>query len=148
MAKKFNFKLDPVLKIRSFKVKEAKEDLGKTMSKRVKAEMEMESKRDYLNNLMQSKAGKIVASELQTQWNHNAFVEQEISQLGDEREKLLIIEDKKRIILEKAMKNEKVITKLRERRKIDHDDLMQKEETKEMDEIGQNIKRANRNIKK
>jgi flagellar protein FliJ len=141
MAKKFNFRLDPVLKVRSYKVKEAKEDLGKTVSERVKAELEIESKQEYLNNFMQSQKGKISALDLQAHWNHKAYVEGEISNLSEERSNLLMQEDKKRTILEKAMVKEKVISKLKERRKFEYEDTINKEEVKEMDEITRNMNR-------
>ncbi len=146
MAKKFIFKLDPVLKIRSYKVKEAKEDLGKTVSQRVRAELEMESKNDYLMKFMESKTGKLNALDLQAHWNHKAYVEDEINNLGKERRELLKIEDKKRTKLENAMMNEKVISNLKERRITEYNASLQKEETIEMDEIGRNMTRLNRDV--
>lgn len=148
MAKKFNFKLDPVLKLRNYRVKEAKEDLGKTVSKRVNTETEITEKRDYLDSFIKSKKGRQSASDLQNQWNHKEFIEEQIKDLSKQREELLKIEDKKRIVLENAMKNEKVIVKLKEKRKSDYQESIQKEETKELDEIGRNMRRFNKEIKK
>lgn len=148
MAKKFNFKLDPVLKLRTYRVKEAKEDLGKTVSKRVSTETEIQNKRDYLDTFIKSKKGRQAASELQNQWNHKEFVENQIEKLNREREELLKLEDKKRIVLENAMKKEKAIEKLKEKRKSDYHESIYKEETKELDEIGRNMKRFNKEIKK
>jgi len=148
MAKKFNFKLDPVLKIRSYKVKEAKEDLGKTVSDRVKAELEIENRQQYLNDYVQSKIGKLNAAELQTHWNHKGYIEDEINNLSEERQKLIIIEEKKRVKLDTAMQKEKVISKLKERRKTEYTDTLNKEETKEMDEIARNMNRLNKNNNK
>jgi len=144
MAKKFNFKLDPVLRIRNYKVKEAKEDLGKTISERVKAELEIENRQKYLNDFLKSKTGKISAAELQTQWNHKGFIEGEINDLGEERQKLITLEERKRLKLDVAMQKEKVITKLKEKRKTEYEDEINKEEVKEMDEIARNMDRMNK----
>jgi flagellar FliJ protein len=144
MAKKFNFKLDPVLKVRTYKVKEAKEDLGKTISERVKAELEIENRQNYLSNFLKSTTGKISAAELQTQWNHKGFIEGEINDLSEERQKLITIEEKKRIKLDIAMQKEKVITKLKEKRKTEYVEHINKEEVKEMDEIARNMDRMNK----
>jgi hypothetical protein len=68
-------------------VKEAKEDLGKTISERVKAELEIENRQKYLSDFLKSTTGKISAAELQTHWNHKGFIEGEIDDLSEERAK-------------------------------------------------------------
>jgi flagellar FliJ protein len=136
MAKKFIFRLDPLLKLRNFKVKEAKEDLGKAVKIRLEKEKELNEMNNYFHSLLKTRKGLSSAAELQTQWHHKNYIEGELVTLETEGKKLLEIESVKRQLLTKAMKEEKVLEKLKERKELIYKEEIGKEETKELDEIG------------
>ena len=138
MAKKFNFRLEPILKLRQFRVKEAEEALLQVVSLRIAKENQIEDKNQYLNNLLKSKISSSSASELQAKWNHKNFIEDEINFLQNEKKQLLEIEFVKRNMLTEVKKEEKILDKLKEKKKEFHSNELKQEETKILDEIGQN----------
>lgn len=135
MAKKFTFRLEPLLNLRSHKVKEAKEELVKVVNKRTSKESEISEQNEYFNGLMKSKKGKIPVAELQADYHHKSFVKDEIGKLENQKEQLLEIEEVKRLRLTEAMKDEKILQKLKEKQKQYHAEEVEKESVKQMDEI-------------
>ena len=135
MAKRFQFRLDPLLSIKSFKVKEAKENLIQIVGLRVRKEEEIEQHLNYYSSLFKSKNGTISAHELQTLFFHKIFVDDNIKKLGKEKQQLLEIEELKRKTLTEAMKDEKILEKLKEKKIITYNQELNKEETKTLDEI-------------
>jgi flagellar protein FliJ len=136
MAKRFQFRLDPLLNIKTFKAKEAKENLLQIMGFRIKKEEEIEQHLDYYSSLLKSRKGNNIASDLQTIFYHKVYVEGQIKKLGKEKDELIEIEELKRNVLIQAMKEEKILDKLREKKMITHNQELIKEENKVLDEIG------------
>jgi flagellar protein FliJ len=135
MAKRFQFRLDPLLNIKSFKVKEAQENLLQIMGSRLRKEEEIEQHNIYYNSLFKSNKRNNIASDLQTLFYHKVFVEDKIKILGNEKEQLSEIEKLKRNLLSEAMKEEKILEKLKEKKMLIHNSDMLKEENKVLDEI-------------
>lgn len=144
MAKKFNFRLDKVLNLKSQKVQELKEALNIIVVSRIAKEKEIDQKQNYLNNLLNSKKGVLPASSLQTTWSHKTFIQDTIKKLKIEREQLIEIENLRRQKLVEAMKEEKILLKLKDKKKNQHNQELSREEVKILDEIA-NIKFINNN---
>ena len=138
MAKKFSFRLDPVLKLRSHKVNQAKVELGHIVGLRTAKEKEIEEQEEYFDKLLTSEIKSTSASELQAMTSHKAFVEDEIKKLHNENEQLKELEDFRRNKLSNAMKDEKVLEKLKDKKQTIHKEELQKEETQTLDEIARN----------
>lgn len=143
MAKKFKFRLDPLLKLKSHKVEHAKEMLSEISHLRFTKEDEREKTIKYLEELMlQSKqSGNVL--QMQASAYHNAYLRSQIEKLAKEIDKLKEIENIRRMQLNKAIQEEKVLIKLREKKKINHRHEVLKEDNAFMDEIS--IVRGNKN---
>ena len=139
MAKKFNFRLDPILKIKEFEVKEAKNDLTQVFIQRQEKERMIEEHQIYRKELSKSTKGKTPAANLQTKLYHKSFIENEISKLEIEKIELLGIEKIKRDKLTEAMKEEKILTRLKQKKKNQYLYEINREETINLDEIARNV---------
>lgn len=135
MAKKFNFRLESVLKLRAEKVTQAQESLNQAIKVRVEKEKSIQNYRNYLKNLSNEKSSQIKASDLQNMSYHKQYIDSEIKKLEKEKVQVLEIENLRRTKLTKALKDEKVLEKLKERKKADYNDELRKEEAKFFDEI-------------
>ena len=138
MAKKFQFRLDPLLNLRAFKVKEAKEALGHVANLRLEKEKEIQSKLNYLDELNNTFYNSAQASDLQARTQHIRFTEAEIKKLENEKKQLMEIEKLKRSELSEKMKEEKILEKLKEKKKNLHNKDILAEEIKILDEITTN----------
>ncbi len=135
MAKKFKFRLDPLLKLKSHKVERAKEMLSEVSHLLYLKEDEHIKNLAYLDDMLRT--GKQSGNVLQMQAvaYHNSFVRSQIEKLHKEIEKLKEIENIRRMQLNKAMQEEKVLTKLREKKEHNHAQEVLKEDNAFMDEI-------------
>lgn len=138
MAKKFSFRLEPVLKLRAFRVQEAKEALSLIIGLRVKKENEIIEKDDYLNELYTKKAESAPVMEMQALWHHKVYVKEQIEKLEKEKLRLIEIETKKRQELADKMRDEKVMLKLKDKQKDAYNAELLSEENKELNEIATN----------
>ncbi len=138
MAKKFSFRLEKVLNLRTQKVDELKEELNRILVLRYQKDREIEERELYLMRLLHAKKGLIKASEGQTHYNHINYVKEEIEVLKKEKEKIIEIENISRQKLIEAMKEEKILEKLKEKKKFIHIEEIRKEEVKVLDEVAQN----------
>lgn len=146
MAKKFNFRLDPLLKLRNQKVSEAKDLLYQAVNIRIKKDDEITRQNDYLNDLKIANKSTMKLAEIQTLHYHQEYVQKNIENLNKEKEQLLEIEDLRRVKLSESMKEEKVLENLKEKKKNEHNELLKKEENVILDEIGlRKINNQNRN---
>lgn len=141
MSKKFSFRLEPVLKLRAYRVAEAKEKLAEILYLRIKKENEIKSKYEYLQKFELAKDGKSSIADIQTRIYHKIYVEGEIKKLTKDRSELLEIENLKRKELSEAMKNEKILAKLKERKFEAYKHELNIEEMKDLDEIAGRIAR-------
>jgi flagellar export protein FliJ len=136
MPKRFQFRLEPLLKLRANAVEQAKNALATALQHRIKKEEEFKAREQYFNQLLVSEQNqKQTIIEMQAHWHHRQTVQHEIRTLEREKNKLLDIEQKKRDQLAEAMKQEKTVEKLKERKKIEYQESIAKEEQIFMDEI-------------
>lgn len=144
--KKFNFKLESVLKYRGDKVTQAKDSLNQVLKIKNEKELAISDTQNTINNLINEKEkGKIKASDLQIKNNHINFLNDEIVRLNEEKKQIVEIENIRRVKLTKAMKDEKVMEKLKEKQKYEHNEIQKKEEGIMLDEIGLRISQKSKN---
>lgn len=137
MAKKFNFRLEPVLKIRTHYVELAKEALAEAVNDRVAKDNEIITQQNYRDSLLNKIIKSKKAGDLQTESNHKIYINDEIKKLSEEKKNLEEIEDFRRGKLTEVMKQEKILLKLKEKKQIIYNDEINREETKTIDEIAQ-----------
>ncbi len=135
MAKRFNFRLEPVLKLRTHKVVQAKNALKIAANLRYSKEVEIDNKENYFLKLLNPVSGYLKASELQTAHFHKTQVRDEIKILEKDKIKLIEIENMKRANLTNAMKDEKILLKLKEKQIAAYKEDIEKEEVITLDEI-------------
>ncbi|MBM2815138.1 MAG: hypothetical protein HW421_1900 [Ignavibacteria bacterium] len=137
MAKRFQFRLEPLLKLRSHKVEQAKEALHFVMAMRIAKDEMIEMQKDYLKELTAKKMESSSVAEIQAHWHHKVYIEEDIKKLIVERNQILEIESLKRDDLALVMKDEKIILKLKDKKLIAHKKEVLKEETQAFDETAQ-----------
>lgn len=146
MAKKFKFRLDSLLKLRNQKVSEAKDLLYQAVNIRLRKDEEIDRHSNYLNELKYANKSGMKLSDIQVLHYHREYVENQLEKLNHEKEQLLEIENVRRVNLTSAMKDEKVLVKLKDKRKYEHTEAVKKEENAVLDEIGlRKINNENRN---
>lgn len=134
--KKFSFRLEKVLGLKDFKEQEAKIDLGRAISEMqiIQNQIEEIAKEKHKQNKARSNTKDIYV--LQS-------IEHYINRLDLKKEELLeslakaqIIVEEKRKVLQEAMKETKVLTKLKEKKREQHkkEELLETEKT--LDDIG------------
>lgn len=135
MAKKFNFKLDTVLRLRSDKTEEAKTELQLIIRKRIEKETLIEEEYTRLANHNTTRSLHKKLEEIQAFYYHKEFINQEIKKLKMELDNLLDIESLKRIKYNEALKEEKVLLKLKEKKKSEFIAEIEHKEQLELDDI-------------
>ncbi len=136
MPKKFQFRLEALLKLRANAVEQAKNALATALQNRMKKEDELYMKEQYFSELLiLEQSQKQSVSEMQANWHHRQAVQHEIHTLEREKNKLVEVEDKKRYELAETMKQEKTVEKLKERKKTEYHEIIAKEEQVFLDEI-------------
>lgn len=135
MAKKFNFKLDTVLRLRSDKTEEAKTELQLIIRKRIEKEQLIEEEYTRLANHNTTRNEHKKLEQIQAFYYHKEFINQEIKKLKMELDNLLDIESLKRIKYNEALKEEKVLLKLKEKKKSEFIAEIEHKEQLEIDEI-------------
>jgi flagellar FliJ protein len=135
MPKKFNFKLESVLKFRTDKVSQAKDSLNQAVKIRLEKEADIRNTEMMKSQLGTVTINKIKAGDLQIKNNHIAFLETEILKLEEEKKQILEIENLRRIKLTNAMKDEKVIEKLKEKQYSNYMEEQRCNENKFLDEV-------------
>ena len=137
MAKKFIFRLESLLKLRSTAVDQAKNSLAIALNNRLMKDEEVRIKQDYFASiLVKDHTSFFLAIDLQAQWHHRQCISAEIQQLQKEVELLTEIEEIKRLELAEAMKREKIVEKLKEHKVTENKEKSAKEEQSFLDEIG------------
>ncbi|MCR4715369.1 MAG: flagellar export protein FliJ [Treponemataceae bacterium] len=133
--KRFEFSLQKVLDLREFEEKQAKNELGKAIaeSDRIKTELEYVALKRVENNK---------ACALTEDMNEMMAIERFIVRLDLRKEELLeelakaelVIEQKRQLFAE-AMKNRKVVTKLKEKKEAEYKADSLKAEESAIDDI-------------
>lgn len=144
MAKKFKFKLESVLKFRADKVNQAKDSLNQAIKLRIEKQNAIDATRDKINDMLTQGKAKVKARDLQAKENHINSLYDEILRLEEEKKQIVEIENIRRIKLTNAMKDEKVIDKLKEKQKQEHVIEQNLEESKMLDELGLRITMNNK----
>ncbi len=142
MAKKFNFRLNPVLKLRTHEVDQAKQQWGEAAKNRSDKEDIIIVKQQYYNEFVSAAVKSSKVNIIQAKFYHREFLQDEMKRLEKERVRLAEIEEMKKDYLSQSMKKEKILEKLKEKRKSIHNEEVLKEEIKVMDEIA--MKRHNK----
>lgn len=138
MAKKFSFRLDSILNLRSHKVKQEKEALQQIQSQRIKKDIEIEECKKELENSFMEKSGKFSVEILQQNYFRQEFLKENIVKLEKEKKRLLEIETQRKKILFEAQKEEKILLKLKEKKLLEYKFELDQEDSKVMDEIAIN----------
>ncbi len=145
MAKKFVFRLEKVLNLRTQKVSQEKIALSRVQSIRTMKEQEIEEQEKYNSYINTIKSEKANAAMFQALQHHKSYIREEMSKLADEVVQLKEIENLRRIRLTEAMKDKKVLEKLKERKQTVHIEDMKREETILLDEIARDRHTKNKN---
>ncbi len=135
MTKKFNFKLDTVLRLRTDKTEEAKTELQLIIRKRIEKEQLIDEQFAKLDIHNKTRKEHKKLEEIQAFYYHKEFISQEIKKLKMELDNLLDIESLKRTKYNEALKEEKVLLKLKEKKKSEFMAEVEHKEQLELDEI-------------
>ncbi|MCX7907893.1 MAG: flagellar FliJ family protein [Ignavibacteria bacterium] len=135
MAKKFIYRLESLLNLKSFKVKEIEESIQKVLYYKIQTENEINRNEEYLASLNGHKNGSFKVIEIQALNYHKDCVKEEIRELREQLSRIIEIENILRMRLVEAMKEEKVLQKLKEKEFENYKFAINKEETKLLDEI-------------
>ena len=135
MAKKFRFRLETVLKLRTEAVEEAKNLLNVALRYRYEKEKEIEELKNQKQNQLEKQMNVNQAQDFQMLKDHITSLDKQIEKKEIEKQKLIEIENARRIRLNEAMKEEKIILKLKEKKIQEHKAELLKEETNFLDEI-------------
>ena len=138
MAKKFKFKLEPILNIRTENVEEAKTSLYTAVRSRYKKEYEIENLNNIKEEFLNEPQITSKAADMQVYKDYVNNIDWQLQKKEEEKIKLLEIENQKREVLNEALKEEKVIIKLKEKKIEEHQKQLNKEEANFLDEIGTN----------
>jgi len=145
MAKKFKFKLEPVLKIKTEKVLESKHSLNIAVRSRYEKENQIETLNEVKKDFLHSPQVTTKAADMQASKDYTNNINFQLQKAENEKIKLLNIEAQRRDRLNEALKEEKVIVKLKEKKIEEHQKILNKEETNFLDEIGNNKYIRNKN---
>lgn len=135
MAKKFTYRLEPLLNLRAFRTNQAKEELAKILRLRFRKEQIIEEKIEYKNNLIAKKYTSGKASDIQERIAHKALVEKEIEKHIQDKNQLLEIEKLRQNKYIEAKKDEMILEKLKEKKLEEYKTETLKEESNFIDEI-------------
>jgi flagellar protein FliJ len=139
MAKKFNFKLESVLKYRADKVSQAIDSLNQAVKIRIEKQKEINDTESRIIEIASKFDNKTKARDLQVRDSHIVFLNEEILRLEQEKKQIIEIESIRRLKLTRAMKDEKVLEKLKEKKLETYNEELKKEEGLVLDEIGLRI---------
>lgn len=139
MAKKFNFRLDTVLKLRSYDVKLAKEALSQVQAQRISKQNAIDEAHREIASLFGQELGVVSVEFMQQKQYRQEFLKEHIIILEQEKEELLKLEEQRKQELNEANKQEKILLKLKDKKKAEYAFEMGIEDQKNMDEIAINM---------
>ncbi|MCX6147599.1 MAG: flagellar FliJ family protein [Candidatus Kapabacteria bacterium] len=119
MAKRFSFRLESVLKIRTHKAELAKEELNKVIAYKLEKERKKDNFIVEIKTTIQ-KSKRTSIADFQANYQYKSFLEEEIKKLEGEILRILEIEVIRRTALAEALKDQKVIEKLKEKKQEDY----------------------------
>ncbi len=118
-------------------MKEAKNELSIIRHQRSSKEREISREEEYHRAFIKNNAKTTKAGDLQARAAHSTFIRHKINKLNHEKEQIIEIENLRRPRLNEAMKEEKVLSKLKEKQQVRHKEETEREERKNLDEIAQ-----------
>ncbi len=133
--KKFSFKLEKVLELREFEEDQAKIELGKAIAEteRIKEELKLTALKRVQNTKDRFSSCDVI---------EQLAIENYITRLDAEKERLLeelvqaeLVVKQKRSVFAEAMKNRKIISKLKEKRAAEYKKEFYKTEENEIDDV-------------
>ena len=133
--KKFSFKLEKVLELREFEEDQAKIELGKAIAEteRIKEELKLTALKRVQNTKDRFSSCDVI---------EQLAIENYITRLDAEKERLLeelaqaeLVVEQKRSVFAEAMKNRKIISKLKEKRAAEYKKEFYKTEENEIDDV-------------
>lgn len=142
MAKKFNFKYNSILKLRAEKVNQAQELLFQAERIKIEKQKIIAEYKNYINGLLNNNTKNYKISDFQNIAYHKQFINSQIEKLEKEKVQIDEIISLRRNKLNEAMKDEKVLEKLKEKKLNSYKEELNKEETKFLDEIS--MKKVNK----
>lgn len=143
MAKKFRFRLQKVLELRTDEADLARVSFGEAAAARRKKEEEIEDKERYYQHVLSvDRQGTTSVRAIESQWYHARAVQAEIALLKRQHTQLLEIEEVKRAELAEAMKKQKILEKLKEHKQEEYTREADREEQKFLDDLSQNRGRS------
>lgn len=143
--KKFRFRLESLLDLRTKKSQTAKEALGEVIRQRATVELSKQERLLYLhgvNDLLTQ--GKVTVLECKAHIDHRSAVQEVINSLNDELKRLDELESVRRNHLRQAMIDEKAISTLREKKVVEYEYHSKKEEQDFLDDLAQQSGRRSR----
>ena len=132
--KKFNFKLESVLKLRSHKVDLAKSELGKIIAQKNLKKEEIKQREQEISD-HESNDSNSSLSYLQNRFYRISQLHSEIENIKLEIDNIKEIEEVKRKQLNEVLKDEKIMEKLKEKELESYNDKLKKEENEFIEEI-------------
>ncbi len=144
MAKKFNFKLEPALKLRNYQAKQAKTELGRAVQARVGKENAIEENKKYKDDILKIEFGKQKIDYLQNSLSHRERIGATIEKLESEKKDLIEIESFRKKNLATVRQKEKAFENLKDKHKKIHLEKLDKEEQIVLDEIA--LKNVNKKL--
>lgn len=143
MAKKFSFRLEPVLKLKNQTVQLAKAELSVAIQARYSKELEIKQQNEYLSEINRKDYSGFKIQDFRNLYYHKNSVKQNLEKMESERTILVEKEKVKQGKFNLALQEEKSIIKLKEKQLELHKDILNKEEQKDLDEIAGRLKRNN-----
>lgn len=134
MAKKFKFQLESFLKLKNFNVSKAEDALNRVLILKYEKEAEIENIFTEISDLNNSPRKQTII-DLQSRFHRKIYLEERIVQIKYEITKIVEIENIKRKDLQEAMKEEKILEKLKDKKREEFRFLNNKEEDLALDEI-------------
>ncbi len=123
------------MRLKTHKVNQSKDSLASVLRLRYEKDDAIDGKNQYKNGLISIGYASSKAQDLQARVFHKQFVEKELDTLDKDRRQLLEIESFRRKRLNEAMKEEKVLANLKEKKFGQYKYETNIEETKMMDDI-------------
>ncbi len=145
MAKKFVFELESALRLKTYAVQKAKEHLAQIIEQISNTTNTISDLQAELASLQSNlPLGKQSATILIHQWQYQTSLVQTINKNEKQLQQLNEIAAVRQKALVTALQDEKIYLKLKEKKKILHKNLENREEQLFLDEIGQQIAIRNR----
>lgn len=141
MAKRFIFELESALRLKTYAVQKAKEHLAQINDQINQTNDFIKEVQEELTNLQTTpiQSGILSASTLIHQWQYQTSLVQKISSYEKQLVQFNEIATVRQRSLVTALQEEKIYLQLKEKKKIIHKNLENREEQLFLDEIGQQI---------